>query len=106
MVKKKSSSELLFLTFIGEKVVLTSTFKITDTVDSEEGVHQIELPLMLDGYLMDMDDEYYYLGEDPKSVSKAVRKDQILSIEIESMKTVYDQILDEMDSPIEDTDIN
>lgn len=102
---KKKPNELFFQVFIGEVVSITTTIKSSETLQLEEETVQVDIPNTFDGYLLDVDDEYYYLGETSKEISKAVRKDQSISIEIAQLKTAFDAILDEMDEP-EEKDIN
>ncbi len=103
MVKKES---LLYINFIGElvEVVLKSTQKIIH--GNEDGVDESTHPIAIQGFLMDEDEEYYFLGDTMTSMSKAVRKDQIVCIQMLEQKTVFDEILEEMPVPNEDTERN
>jgi len=42
------------------------------------------LPLVTYGYLVDEDDDYFYLGHTPHQLNQVVRKDKIVHIEVSS----------------------
>ena len=67
--KKKQPNELFFLSFIGEVVSITTTLKASETLQLDEEVVQVDMPNTFEGYLLDVDDEYYYLGETSLEVS-------------------------------------
>lgn len=104
-MKKKINNEQFFSVFIGEVVSITTSTNLSQTVELEDEVVQIDIPNTFDGFLLDADEEYYYLGDTPHEVSKVVRKEQCVAIEIAKLKTKYDEILDEMDD-VEDKDYN
>ena len=50
---------------------------------SEDGsAKEIHVPLIIHGFIMDMDDKYVYLSEDGENIKRAVPSDTIKFIEI------------------------
>lgn len=81
--KKPSTIDSTFFSiFIGEYVEIVARHSLTDTV-----------PLVMEGYLLDMDDDFYYLSDDANSICRAIRKDDLSAIEIANTKTVFDELL-------------
>lgn len=76
--EKKVGSEVFLLTFIGEYVQVISNF-ILNTAGSE-GVE--ESPLILEGYLLDMDDEFLYIGDSANDISRAIKKETVVFIQV------------------------
>lgn len=76
--EKKVGSEVFLLTFIGEYVQVISNFILNTT--SHEGVE--ESPLILEGYLLDMDDEFLYIGDSANDISRAIKKETVVFIQV------------------------
>jgi hypothetical protein len=91
--------------FIGEYVTLILTQETSITSESEEGIIEQSIPLTGEGYLIDMDDMFYYLGVEPEVVSCAVKRKHVLQIVLTDPANPYDQILDAMPEA-EEKDIN
>jgi hypothetical protein len=106
MKKKTDKHELFFLSFIGEYVTIILKREAKVLHQTEEGYIEETVPMTVNGYLLDMDDEYYFIGESPNNISRAILKKEVVYIEIVQVKTVYDEILDTMNVPQEDKDIN
>lgn len=104
--KKPIENSPFFLTFIGEKLRLMTHQKITESVEVEEGTQVVETNLTLSGYLLDLDNEYYYLGLTPSEVSFALRKTDVFLIEIERLSSAYEEILENVESPEDDKGYN
>lgn len=95
--KKTLDKSLFFLTFIGEYVQIKLDLSSKMHAESNEGLVTEEGPLTLQGYLLDMDKNFYYLGGSPGSVTDAVKKIAVKHIRIvpvEQPKTIFDDILD------------
>jgi len=80
MRKKKTSPknghDLFFDIFIGEFVdIITKRRSSRISVNPDTGeTDQIEMPMVISGYLLDEDEVYYFIGVTPKEVSNAVKK--------------------------------
>lgn len=90
----------LLKTFIGEYIEFLVKTSVID--DETEGV----LPLPVQGYLLDMDSEFLYLGDSPLNINKFIKKDLIIYGEVTKQKTVYDQIIEQIEIPNKDDKIN
>ena len=69
--------------FIGRHVsILLRHGNITTSV-SEAGVQIDETPLIVnDGYILGMDEQYFYLGDSPEGISSAVNRSDVSVITI------------------------
>lgn len=103
---KKNLLGLFFQTFVGEYVSIVINMYTKVQHDTEEGVALQESPMNVVGYLLDIDEEYYYLGEEANSIQQAVKKDVVAHIEILQLKTAYDDVLDAMADPETEQDFN
>lgn len=84
----KHSSELFTVTFIGEYVEI-----ICKTSEEEQG------KLVVKGYLLDIDSDYYYLGANPLEVSTVVKKNWVGLISIVEDIDPSVEILENMELP-------
>lgn len=80
----QSPSEQFLITFIGEYCELLTQFRSTD----------IEAVTTYQVFLLDVDDDYYYVGEQAEEISAAIRRDTVFSIEIVKPKSKALQLLE------------
>ncbi len=90
MRKKKTSPknghDLFFDIFIGEFVDIITKRKTSrisvnpDTGDTE----QMEIPMIISGYILDEDESYYFIGATDRQVSHAVKKTIVDHVSISS----------------------
>lgn len=79
----------LFLeNFLGEEVELILTVYFKNEEHSEEGSIIQKNPLAVKGFVIDIDDEYIYLGDTPDGITRFVRKDLVAGGDI--VKTTSD----------------
>jgi hypothetical protein len=91
--KKKStkrSSEGFYITFVGEYVQLIGEFS-SQTVDGTYAT--------ISGYLLDLDDDYFYIGPTADEINAAIKKDNVFSIQIMPKKDKYSDLLDDVPRP-------
>ena len=93
---KEIDRALFTSTFIGEYVEIVAKFFQTFKEETENGIIEGSGPASIKGFLLEFDDDYYYLGDDPNSVNKVIKKEGVWYIEIVENKSQYDQILDDM----------
>jgi hypothetical protein len=86
-----------FLTFVGEMVQLTTDLPSRLEVTSDEGSYIEETSLTLQGFLLDEDLKYYYLGESPDHVTEVVKKVSVKRIRIVPVRTKADEMFDKME---------
>lgn len=77
VTKKKSEPSSFFLSFIGEYVQVVTTFQLA-TADSPE----VAMPLIIEGYMLDADDQYVYMGEEGDQIRQAVKLDYVVYVHI------------------------
>lgn len=89
-VKQSSIMDSTFFSvFIGEYVEIIAKTGLTDKV-----------PVIVQGYLLDIDDDFYYLADDGNSVSRALKRSELCVIEIAKTKTLFDEILENTPSAL------
>lgn len=82
-------TETFFLTFIGELVEIAGSF----FHGNEE--HNIKIA----GFVLDVDDEYYYLGDTPEEINQAIRRDRVIYIQILEQVDPVLEILQDLEVP-------
>jgi hypothetical protein len=78
-------SETFFLTFIGELVEVAGSF-----------YHEnVEVPITIQGYILDTDKDYYFMGDTPEEITRAIRKDSVIYIQvIEDIDPLHEALKD------------
>lgn len=98
--KKPVRSDTFFMTFIGEYVSVLTTMMVTKAFQTEDGVEEQTQPIVIQGFLLDMDDEFFYIGEVSNEVDRAVRKEFVNAIEIaDENESTFDSILEHVEAP-------
>ncbi len=102
-IKKKKLSpppiNTFNLSFLGEYVSVTTTMKIKTQESTEESVFERNQHILLEGYLLDRDKYYYYMGNTSKEITHAIKRVRVIFIEILPIKNQYDDLLDHMPDP-------
>ena len=96
MTKESQADNLFFLTFNGEYV------EILANMDTGKENY----PLVIEGYLLDQDDEYYYIGKSNNDITNAIKKIFVVNIAIVEKKSIYHQVLDGISAPETESEIN
>lgn len=77
-VKKKSEPSSFFLSFIGEYVQVITSFQLA-TADSPDAA----MPLIIEGFILDADDTYIYMGEaGDDNIKQAVKNDFVVYVHV------------------------
>lgn len=97
--KIASNPSIFYNLFVGEFVQMTTNIIFKQHSQNEEEVVTKEAPIGHIGFFLDEDDVYYYLGDDPLSISQAINKSQVIHVEVISLPNPLEQILDDMDDP-------
>lgn len=100
-MKKKSKedlreSEVFLLSFIGEKVMVLTDFVLkTSSIDETETVQDYSppQPLIIEGYMLDSDYNYVYMGSTANQVNNAVKKDRIVYIQVLEEKDLLSELI-------------
>jgi hypothetical protein len=77
-------SNRVFENFAGEFVVILLNKDTRQTVEMEGRLQIVHSPAIIEGYLIDEDDEYYYIGHSPKSFNQVINKRYIVHMELGS----------------------
>lgn len=88
-------SDTFFFSFMGEYVELIGSFK-------HEGE---EIGMKVEGYLLDADDTWYFLGTNEEIV-QSIRQTDVTSIAIKSIESEYQTLLKDMDVPDDKNEVN
>lgn len=95
MKKKLPQASGFFSIFVGELMALTLKLKLTGQEASDDGsVSMSEEPLQIMGYLLEEDENYYFLGEDPRQATVAVKKDEVMFAMVVQPADIEDSVLD------------
>lgn len=91
--------DFFFLTFIGEYV------EVTTKIIASAPEQNVNIPLTIRGFLLDQDENFYYLGEGPGNIKHAVDKELVGIFTIIAAKSEFEEILDNFE-PSKEEDIN
>lgn len=101
-MKKKST--VFFDTFIGEFVDVISDLVETQRRETDQGITEMMKPLIIKGYVLDIDNDYVYLGETPNQVTYAVNKSTIKIITLAMDE--LDERLVNLPDPVNESEFN
>ena len=85
--------------FIGQEVELLINLYHKSEQSNAEEMMSSQSPLAMRGYILDIDEEYIYLGESPNGITKFVRKELVVGGDIikeDKVETVFDDILNDL----------
>lgn len=102
-------SNRVFENFAGEFVVILLNKDTKQTVEMNGKLHIVYSPAIIEGFLIDEDDEYYYVGHSPKSFDQVINKKYIVHIEVgsETKPKKTNEFINSFASlPDEDTEFN
>ena len=104
--KQSESTQTFLLSFIGEYVNIVTDIMIAEYSTTEEGSLEQNAPMVARGYMLDCDNDYLYLGEDPFEITQAIRRKKIVVIQRELKNSEYTDLLNDMPDPKKKEDIN
>lgn len=92
--KKTEFNDTFFLTMIGELVQIycRDVFKNSG------------LPIL--GYILDIDDDYFYIGDSPEEIVRCIKKSDVFMLEIYNEADESLRILENMEIPEDETSKN
>lgn len=99
----KEKIDLLFETFVGESVIILLDKEVEQTRQSETHIETLKSSLSVNGYIIDMDDDFVYLGYNPDSIAQAVKKSFIIHVEIANQE---DELLSNIELPKDEKEYN
>lgn len=90
----------LFEALAGEYITLLLKKDVSDLLQDESGrYHNVKSTMVSEGYLIDEDDKYYYIGDKPTSFNEMVDKDIVFRI-------LVGKVQDQVHEPVSMPDIN
>lgn len=92
--------------FLGEFVTVFTTINTSSMTQQDETIRESNSPLAFEGFLIDTDESYYYLGQTPKEASMAIKVDTVLSVIISEPKNKYDELLDDIGDEPDESELN
>jgi len=104
MTDQTKIDSTFFSVFVGNVVFITSTTTQTNRVQLPDGMLTETLPMCFEGILMDLDDEFLYLG-DGTNVSNAIQKKFVLQIELKEEEDKFKALLESV-NPRDESEIN
>jgi hypothetical protein len=104
----KKNNNAFFETFAGEFVEIILDLQITNSVnlDGEGNVHEMQMPLTLQGFVMDADDQFVYLSPDGENINQAFPIKDLKHIAIVDVANPLQELLDEIPEPENDKGYN
>lgn len=101
-----NNPSLFQTTFIGEYVEITTNHTYSFSEETADGYNTGTAISTIRGYLLEFDDEYYYLGDNPNAIFKVIRKAPGMIIEIIDENRTFEKILDDMPIPNNESENN
>lgn len=99
--KQLAIDSTLFNSFVGELIFITTSVVQTNRIQLPQGIQTETVPLYFEGVLMDIDDDFLFLG-DGKEIHSAIKRANIVHIEVKVNKDPYTQILENINPHSED----
>lgn len=82
-----------FEIFCGEYLQIIIDKEIETVEQSETHSKQTKIPVAINGYLTDEDDQFLYIGYMPDSINQAIRKEYIIHVEVSEEQTIMDELI-------------
>jgi len=87
------------LAFMGEYINIVTDIMIVDYSQNESQSMEQNAPLVARGFLLDEDENYVFIGDNPLEIAQAIAKSRIVMIQIEKKKSKYEELLEDMGEP-------
>lgn len=81
-IKKLETNTILFDIFCGEAVTIMLDRDVEQTEQNETTLKTLKTSISVQGYLIELDDQFLYLGYDPDLINQAVPRNHIVHIEM------------------------
>jgi len=94
------------LAFMGEYINVVTDIMILDYSQNDVQSLEQNAPMVARGFLLDEDENFLYLGENPLEISQAIAKNKVAMIHMEKKKNKYDELLEEIGDDPSKEDIN
>lgn len=105
-INESENMDTFVLAFMGEFVNVITDIMIVEYAQNEAQTIEQNAPMVAQGFLLDSDSNFLYLGDNPLEVTQAISKSRITMVRVERKKNRYEEILDEMGNPNKNEDFN
>ena len=89
-------SSPFFLSFFGQRVKILTGIVQHISVAMAEGIANESTPITIMGYILDVDDHFYYIGPTPHEIRQAIKKERVDAIEVFTEEDEHAEMLDRM----------
>jgi hypothetical protein len=103
---KKTEPNVFFLSFVGEFVQIITSMQFTGAPGMRGASEDSVLPLIVEGYVLDADEDYTYLSADGIEIKQAVRNDVIVYIQVIEAVDEATELLEALPNNIKKRDMN
>lgn len=94
-----NKESLLFINFIGENVEIMLDLNSSAVAEVDSNVLNESSPIVVRGYLLDTDDEYYFLGSDGVNITTAIKRKNVIAISLYQEKSMYEELFENLPVP-------
>lgn len=105
-MSKKTEPSAFFLSFVGEMVQIITNMQFTGAPGIKGASEDTSLPLIIEGFVLDADDQYVYLSPDGIEIKQAVKANHIVYIQILDSSDEATELLDSLPNNIKKRDMN
>jgi hypothetical protein len=99
MSESQDDEDFFFLTFVGEYVEVTTKLMAT------EPESKLTVPISFQGFLLEQDEQFYYIGPGPGNIAQAIKKELVGIFTIVNPENEMDTILTDF-KPEREEEIN
>lgn len=100
----KSEPSSFFLSFVGEYVQVITTVQFAGSSSNKRG--DAIVPLVLEGYIIDVDSDYTYMSGDGVDIKQAIKNNVIVCVQIVDKEDEDSELLDSLPSNVKKRDMN
>jgi len=95
------------INFFGKVVIMTVAQTISTITSDEHGMVTEAYPLFYEGILVDEDQSFYYLAtKRVNEIDIAINKLSLVSVIIQEQPDIFQEVLNQMEKPVDEKDIN
>jgi hypothetical protein len=105
-INQSDEIDTFVLAFMGEFVSIITDIMIIEYNQSEVQTLEQNAPMIAQGFLLDIDNNFFYLGDNPLEVTQAISKNRVTMVRIDRKKSKYEEMLEELGDPNKREDIN
>ena len=106
MAPRKKTNSVFFNMFVGEYVLFITKLSTKKIHQTEDHTTEETQPIAIEGFLLDMDEKWFFVGPTFDEVACALKQDDVMEITILKERSPYDSILDDIDTPEDAGDFN